>query len=559
MSPRSPRRLRTEQGSALIASILALLLLSVFALSVAVLADLESRLGLNQKASLQALALAEAGLEHGRNMLRDAATTVPPTFNAYIADATTRRLGVPSTGIPFGAGHYWVRVDNDCAAPAGFSGTPAFVPAVVEDDIDSPPTACSETLDRNETVVLTAWSEVRDGADRVIGRARLRGHYTIGNPWKHSCYDQDGGMCIDDAVGGCNNNPCIDPSDPRHPNGPAVGDLPIPSDLRCGLQSLGGQIPDSDVPTDVQARMTGTAPCFIYPYYAWAVKQPALNRVWCESITASGYGGNSTDECDGATPGTLAWDASNPTCTTTSQKCHGMVFFGPGNTTTTLATGADITVGGTGGVQAGCMGTRSGSADCPGSNTSVVVYVMGKITITNNVEINGTVVLHGNRVAGGGSNKDFGLTGTNRVATHPCTTPGVGTPLAGTASPYCGYPLAILAYNPNYSAPDLAPTTALGQSIQLDLSNSTTLISGLVYTGGTADFNPLTVDGGLIGWDVNITNTSSRITYNPIFGNAAPPPAFTTPTDGAGVLLFPATWVHCTYYVNDWTVSSPCS
>ena len=98
--------------------------------------------------------------------------------------------------------------------------------------------------------------------------------------------------------------------------------------------------------------------------------------------------------------------------------------------------------------------------------------------------------------------------------------------LAATASPYCGYPLAILAYNPN----EAAPTTAVGQTIQLDLSNSTSLVSGLIYSGGTADFSPLTVDGGLIAWDVNVTNTASRITYNPTYGNAAPPPAFTMPS-----------------------------
>ena len=111
------------------------------------------------------------------------------------------------------------------------AGSPAFVPAVVE---DGPGGGCSDTDDPNETVVLTAWSEVTDGANRIIGRARMRAHYTIGNPWKHSCYDQDGGCALRTPLAACNNNPCIDPSDPRHPDGPAVGDLPIPSDIRCG-------------------------------------------------------------------------------------------------------------------------------------------------------------------------------------------------------------------------------------------------------------------------------------------------------------------------------------
>ena len=84
-------------------------------------------------------------------------------------------------------------------------------------------------------------------------------------------------------------------------------------------------------------------------------------------------------------------------------------------------------------------------------------------------------MLHGNGAGGGGGNKDFGLTGTNLVTTRPCNTPSAGTP-----APYCGYPLAILAYNPN----EAAPTTAVGQTIQLDLSNSTSLVHGLIFTGG---------------------------------------------------------------------------
>ena len=122
MPHQSDRRLHSDQGSVLVAAILGMLLLGVFALSVSVLANLESRLGVNQKAGQQAVDLAEAGLEHGRNMLRDAVTA--NNFNAFIASATTRRLGVPSAGIPFGPGRYWVRVDNDCAAPAGYLGSP---------------------------------------------------------------------------------------------------------------------------------------------------------------------------------------------------------------------------------------------------------------------------------------------------------------------------------------------------------------------------------------------------------------------------------------------------
>jgi hypothetical protein len=577
MSHGSDQRLRSDEGMALVAAILVMLLLGVFALSVSVLADLESRLGLNQRAAQQALALAEAGLEHGRNMLRDAVT--PGDFNALIASAATRQLGVPTTGIPLGSGRYWVRVDNDCAAPGGFVGAPAFVPVVVEDGAPGG-AECLDTIDENQTAVLTAWSEVTDGSGRVIGRARLRAHYTIVTPWKHACYDQDGELCISDAVPGCNNNPCIDPSDPRHPNGPATGDLPIPSDIRCGTNGSPPypEIPATDIPADVQASgaITSNAPCVIYPYYQWALRQAAPTRTWCPAILASGYGNNSTNVCI-ATPGTFGWDPTNPTClgpTATPQKCHGMVFFGPGNSPSTLATGADVNFGTSGSSYAGCMGTQNDGSDgrscyaAASPDSSVVVYIMGKVAITNNVEVNGTVVVHGNGVTGSGTNKDFGLTGTNRVTTRACNTPVPGTPLAATLAPYCGYPLAILAYNPN----EVAPTTAVGQTIQLDLSNSTSLLSGLIYSGGTAEVRSLTVDGGLIAWDVNITNTASRITYNPIYGNAArpygnparppgfkPPPGFEPTDESSGIVMYPATWVHCTYYANETGGPSPCS
>jgi hypothetical protein len=94
--------------------------------------------------------------------------------------------------------------------------------------------------------------------------------------------------------------------------------------------------------------------------------------------------------------------------------------------------------------------------------------------------------------------------------------------------------------------------------MKLDISNSTALVSGLIFSGGTVDFSPLTVDGGLIAWDVNITNTGTRITYNPTYGNAAPPPAFATPPGGDGVVIIPSTWVHCTDYAVQTTGPTAC-
>jgi hypothetical protein len=565
---RRPTILGDERGAALFIAILAMLLLGVFALSAVVMASLETRLGLNQKEAQQALALAEGGLEHARNMMADAVGA--GNYDAFIASDAARRLGIASRtdGIPAVGGRYWVRVDNDCTATGALS--PPLVPATVEDDPDGPGgVTCDPTADENETVVLTAWARTDSGR----GQAMVRAHYVTSNPWKHSCYDTgDGELCIDDAVGGCNNNPCIDPSDPEHPNGPAEGLLPIPNDIRCGKQSLGGAIPDDALPADVRAVFTGALPCVIYPYFQWALQTAAPTRRDCMAGACQTPVSDPTFPGGTIPAGTIAYDSSVTTCTTsaTASKCHGMVFFGPGigsNPAQSLAIGADVSLGTSPSDNAGCMGTttdpRNDMRDpssppppCPGGqNSTVVVYVMGKLTIKNNVGVNGTVVLHGNGTDSGGSSKDLSLTGTNRVKTFkPCTNPS----LAGF-SPGCGYPLAILAYNPpdNAAADSPGPPTS-GQSIVLDLSDATTLISGIIYTGGESEFGPINVDGGIIGWDVSIENTATRIVYNSQYGNDAPPPAFTTPGSTEFVTLVRPTWIHCRTYGDQWDGPTAC-
>jgi type IV pilus assembly PilX-like protein len=555
------RTSRNDRGAALMIAVLCMLIVAIFAVSVAVLADLETRVGGNHKAAQQAFALAEAGLEHGRNILKSAATTTPPTFTPFITSASARQLGIPTAGISLGSGHYWVRVDNDCATPGGLAFAPPFVPPDIEDK-PSGGGACLDNTDNDRTVVLTAWSETTDGAGRVIGRARVRAHYTIGNAWGHSCYNGNDQLCIQDDVGGCNNNPCVDPSDPENPNGPAKGPLPGLTDIRCGTS----QIPASDIPTDVAtaAGWSSTWPCVIYPYYTWALHQALPTRQVCKTVVSSNPGYNTYD-CSsvGPGPGTYAWttDPTNPnyaTCVATPSKCHGAVFFGPGNSSTpgsNVVTGADVSFGTNSGDDAGCIGKQR---DRPAENcydatitasSSAVAYVMGKVRIKNNIGVYGTLVLHGDQTGGGPTHDDLGLTGTVQIVSFPCV---AGSP---APAPGCGYPLALLAYNPN----EPAPTTATGQTINLSLSDSTAIVRGIIFTGGTAAFGPINVDGGVIGWDVNIGNTATRIAYNSTYGNASPPPGFSSSTDPtAGVYLYPATWVHCVNYANDYSAPTPC-
>ncbi|HSE94268.1 MAG TPA: hypothetical protein VLD61_00160, partial [Methylomirabilota bacterium] len=97
-----------------------------------------------------------------------------------------------------------------------------------------------------------------------------------------------------------------------------------------------------------------------------------------------------------------------------------------------------------------------------------------------------------------------------------------------------------------------------GQSIILDLSNATSLISGIIFTGGGAEFNPVSVDGGLIGWDVDIGNAATRIVYNSQYGNDSPPPGFTTPGGTELVTLVRPTWIHCRTYADQSSGATVC-
>src|SRR5262249_49797390 len=151
------RPLKDEHGTALFVTVVTMTLLAIFALSLAALSDLESRIGANYKAAQQALDLAEAGLELGRQMLCPPPSGTPPSpcpavnspfFTPFVANATARQLGIPSSGLALGPGVYWVRVDNDCTTPSGYSGSPAFVPASIQDSGAS----CSDTSDTNKTV-----------------------------------------------------------------------------------------------------------------------------------------------------------------------------------------------------------------------------------------------------------------------------------------------------------------------------------------------------------------------------------------------------------------------
>jgi len=513
------RRLRNQDGMAVIIAAIAMLVLGVIGFSFALLANLETRIGLNQKQAVQALAIAEAGLDHARNLILSAGAG---NFNTWVANANNGAMVI--SGQEFGGGTYAARIDNDCS--------PNIVPAVLADS------GCGANQDGNEIAALTAWATTATGggwASSGAGRTRVRVFLTYSNAWKHSCYSGNDQLCTEDQVPACTSQNCVSPADPNHPNGPTKGQLPLPNDIRCGVGAGASQIPATLVPTDMAATMTLQNTCVIFPYYEWALKTPAPTRRDC-------MGGDCQTQPGGTPAGTLPWtsDPLNPnfaTCAANPSKCHGMVFFG---TAANRANGADVSFGTAPVNTAGTMGS---------AGSSVTVYVMGKASVGNAVQIYGTLVLHGNGVPGStGPNRDLTLSGTNQI-----TTAATCNPVGLTPSPGCGYPLAILAYNPPGNDPDDPapghPTP--GQSIHLDISNATSQINGIVFSGGTVDFNPITVNGSIVGYDINVNNAATSITYNETYGNAAPPPGFSTPSGTTSVTYARSGWMHCATYSDD--------
>ena len=217
---------RNQRGSAMIIAVIAMLILGILSFSFALLSRIEMTTSLNYKAQAQAEALAEAGLERGRDEVRAAAGdgcgftkwTDASGASGYGCGPGLAKLLFNGTAL--GPGNYSAVIDNDCAP---------LVPASLQD-----PSCTGATPDRdtNETAVLTAWATASNG----LGRSRVRAVLGIDNPWKHVCsnstQDNSPGYCNEPA--NRNGTPSIVPADPNeYPGGPAAYDvLPTPT-LGC--------------------------------------------------------------------------------------------------------------------------------------------------------------------------------------------------------------------------------------------------------------------------------------------------------------------------------------
>jgi Tfp pilus assembly protein PilX len=525
---------RGEQGSVLIIAVIAMLIMGVLSVSFALLANVETKIGLNQKLQGQAEALAEAGLDRARDAIRPAAT-----LNSF-----TSFLGSPNflwNGTNLGGGQYFARIDNDC---------PPLVPNIAT--IADPNCGSSPGTDGNETAVITAW------ATAGAGRARVRAVVAIDNAWKHVCASTTQEDFCNDPDN-TNGNPTIQPGDPNDENGPAIfDDLPRPilgcsrvdpllhkvdrslntQHDQCAAQSSMYQYPypphlNPGNPRFVvmgadPAVVTGAPHCNepvpggepYFGYFDCALTTP------CPVGFASCNGGAGRDACVRETdsragtpgysgrvfdPGVPAWRC--PVGAT------GMVFDGPTN----FAGGGSLT-------------------------DRRTMYVLNGRFEMQSATFFGTVVVEGDEntatlPAGCSAAQDDVQMKSGAVI---WTGPNSGTG-PGTGVQAYGYPLALLIYNPDLTP----PTPAASQPTCGDMgSGSGTAIHGMIYSAGRMEFNPFEIDGSVVAFDLHAQGSSSEYQYNYKYGVDGPPPGFDT-TNGNMVVVYRKSFIICSNYSDE--------
>ena len=523
-----------QRGSVLIIAVIAMLILGILSFSFTLLSRIEVTTGVNYKAQAQAEALAEGGLERGRDGVRTAAGEpcrftrwTDPDSNSYSPPCGSALGKLLFSGVALGAGDYSAVIDNDCAP---------LVPASIQDPSC---TGASPARDTNETAILTGWATASNG----LGLARVRAILGIDNPWKHVCsnssQDNPPGYCNEPA--NRNGNPTITPADPNeYPGGPAAyDDLPRPQ-LGC-----------SDIDQALHGETSANCPSgqnYSYPY-------PSGKRL----IVA---GDRSKANCDGGgvpyqgyfdcalttpCPSTVCTPSGRAACVKPSDTrvngttyvhnasgCGantGMVFRGTNvdwNVDYTTAPGLPIYV------------MRGTSA--PWDQTGCCSF-----TIQSNT-LHGIVVAEGNGTAGCGGDRDVWHKNGGKLSTQ---------------TGLYGYPLAYLIFDPvaavaNAPQPTANPLNPQNTCVDMGSAGASgTEIHGIIYSGGHVEFNPIVVDGGVLAFEIQTQATSSTYGYSATYGSAAPPPGFLLDLNNT-VVLVRKSFIVCADYAADTGGGSPC-
>jgi hypothetical protein len=513
-------------------AVIAMLVLGILSVAFALLSRLEVTTGQHHKAQAQAEALAEGGLDRGWDALRAAAGeacgftrwTDPAGALAGGCGAGLARLLVD--GAALGPGEYSAVVDNDCS------------PLVPESIQDPSCAGASPARDTNGRAVVTAWATAANGQ----GRARVRALVAIDSPWKHVCatsrQDNPPGYCNEPA--NRNGSPAVSPADPNEqPGGPAAyDDLPRPQ-LGC-----------SAIDPAVHGETAGNCP----PGQNYAYPYPSGKRLVV-------LGDRRVANCDG---GGIQYQGYFDCAVSTP--CPPAICGGSGRAACVMA--GDSRIDGVTYVSntAGCgghtgmvfRGAPPPSTTYGSAGSGVLLYVMRGTTppwtdagccelSIHGTELYGTAVIEGNGQAGCGAGaRDLHHASGARAWTQP--------------SVY-GYPLSYLLFDPVEAVTDGPEPTATPLDPQETCAapgaGGGSEIHGIVYAAGDVEFGPLVLHGGVVAFRVQTLGGSSSYRYDPVLGQATPPPGF--PADGgATVGLVRRSLTPCVNYAADTGGGSAC-
>jgi hypothetical protein len=512
-----------QRGSVLIIAVISMLILGIVSLSFALLSRIEMTTGVNYKLQAQSEALAEAGLERGRDDVRTAATeacgftrwTDPGGSSGYGCGTGLAKLLFNGQGLV--AGSYSAVIDNDCFP---------LVPAAIED------TSCPGARDENETAVVTAWATTANGQ----GRARVRGLLAIDNPWKHVCsnssQDNPPGYCNEPA--NRNGTPNIIPADPNDPNGPAAYDvLPTPT-LGC-----------SEIDPTLHGNVVGCG----------GARKVVTGDGTLQDCPGVGRSYQGYFDCALTTPGQAF--GGGPACVnsgdlraTTDPSNYKDVSLQPGGVCGS-ATGM-VFVGDTSFGNIGTSATDGRNAYVLRGNgfyAGTVNQTGGQVTIQS-ATFYGTLVVEGDGSSNcNGTNRDMKLKNNGTMTT--------ATTMGGGPRKVYGYPLTLLIYDPQQPVPTAASPYA-PQNTCADMGSTNTLVNGIVYSGGAIEFNPISVNGTVLGFELQTQGGNNAVyNYNPTYGDAAPPPGF-SPGAGNTVVLIRKSFIVCADYAADTSGGTAC-
>jgi hypothetical protein len=83
-------------------------------------------------------------------------------------------------------------------------------------------------------------------------------------------------------------------------------------------------------------------------------------------------------------------------------------------------------------------------------------------------------------------------------------------------------------------------------------------VNGIVYSGGAIEFNPISVNGSVLGFELQTQGgAQATYNYNPMYGNAAPPPGFPVGSSNT-VVLVRKSFLVCVDYAADTAGGTAC-